>query len=304
MIKTVVRCVGFLMLFWVGQGVAQTNADCPPALMQLEQQKAYVEKAPAKNAGFLWRMEKDGRTSWLYGTMHMMHIDYAKPGMQIMMGMRNSDVLAVEINTYETQPSVKISHTSFKLSPNHLERMQAAYTKDCLSGDPAQLFLSPLLQSQAQRQHLHWGFGPDARLMQIAKRTNKPIIALETMEIQVKALSPQSQAEFDAQLDASLESIETGQFKNALTTQAKAWQTNDFAVFIKNEEEMVSQEPAFMTRLNDERNVAMAQKIEALHNEGKRVFVAVGVTHMTGKQALPKLMAEKGYTLQFVPLKN
>jgi uncharacterized protein YbaP (TraB family) len=67
---------------------------------------------------------------------------------------------------------------------------------------------------------------------------------------------------------------------------------------------MTSSQPEFAQRLLDQRNVQMAQKIDALHQEGKRVFVAVGALHMAGKAALPKLMQERGYSVSTVPLRN
>jgi hypothetical protein len=53
-----------------------------------------------------------------------------------------------------------------------------------------------------------------------------------------------------------------------------------------------------MKRLTDERNAPMAERIDALHTEGKRVLAAVGALHMTGKQGLPKLLAARGYAVQ------
>ncbi len=272
--------------------------------MPLEQQMAYVEKTPAKNAGFLWRIEKDGRSSWLYGTMHQMHIDYAKPGMQIMFGMRSSEVLAPEINFYEPQTPVSTNHATFTLSNLYLERLKKLYVSDCLVGNPSKLFLGPVLEAQMKRQFLYSGYGPDARLMQIAKRSNKAITQLETMAMHAKALSPETQAEFDAQLEFSLAAIEAGTFQADLANMAKAWQTNDLEFFVKTEAQMSSREPAFMRRLNDERNLGMAQKIDTMHMEGKRVFVAVGALHMTGKHGLPKIMHEKGYVVHYIPLRN
>ena len=58
-----------------------------------------------------------------------------------------------------------------------------------------------------------------------------------------------------------------------------------------------AQDRAFLRRLNDERNAPMAERIEALHGEGKRVLVAVGALHMTGEQGLPRLMAARGFTV-------
>jgi uncharacterized protein len=278
--------------------------DCPAPPLPLEQAREHIEKTPAKNAGLLWRVEKSGRVSWLYGTMHLMHIDYAKPGPQIMMGMRSSDVLAVEINLTEPQPSDTIPATKFKLSQEQLERLQKAYLKDCIKADPAQLFTLPLLASQASRQGLFWGYGPDARLMQIAKRSGKPIVQLETIDQQINAMAPQKQSEFDEQINATLTSFENGESLKHLATLAKAWQTNDLQTFATDTEKSAAANPSFLNRLNDERNVLMAEKIDLLHTEGKRVFVAVGAMHMTGPKSLPKLLQDKGYSVNFATLRN
>lgn len=234
-----------------------------------------------------------------------MHIDYAKPGLQVMIGMRTSDVLAVEINVYEPQQPIPTSQTSkFEMSQEQLGRLKSAYQKECIAHDPAQPATHLLMQSQANRLGLFWGYGPDGRLMQIAKRTNKPIIQLESLDQQINALRPRSQVEFDAQLNSSLKSFEHGVLSSHLATLAKAWQRNDLQTFIKDTEQMNAQFPDFARRINDERNVLMARKIDDLHTEGKRIFVAVGATHMTGTHGIPKLLEEKGYTVTFVPLRN
>ena len=53
------------------------------------------------------------------------------------------------------------------------------------------------------------------------------------------------------------------------------------------------QDRAFLRRLNDERNAPMADRVDAMHRDGKRVLVAVGALHMTGDQGLPRLMAAR-----------
>lgn len=286
-----------------------TGSNCPPPLMSLEQQMAHINDVPAKNAGFLWRVEKDGRTSWLYGTMHLNHIDYAKPGPQIMMGMRSSDVLAVEINPYEPQTlPASMQQPELKLSSSQLGKLSKAYAKDCLVFNAASISpLSstvPLLNAQAQREALFWGYSPDARLAQIAKRTSKPIVPLEILAQHVTALVPASQAEFDNAFDSTLNAVESGEIQTELVQLNKAWQQNDWQAIVKLEQEMTTHQPAFAIRLLDQRNVLMADKIDVMHQDGKRVFVAVGAMHMAGKTALPKLLQDKGYAVAYIPLRN
>jgi uncharacterized protein YbaP (TraB family) len=56
----------------------------------------------------------------------------------------------------------------------------------------------------------------------------------------------------------------------------------------------------FMRRLNDERNGPLADGIAALHERGQRIFAAVGALHMTGPQALPALLAARGFRVERV----
>ena len=277
--------------------------------MPLEQQMAYVAGSPARNAGFLWRIEKDGRTSWLYGTIHLNHIDYAKPGPQIMLGMRSSDVLALEINPYEPhKPSAVAPSPAIRLSGEQLDRVSKAYARECLALNSASVSAAavtmPLLLAQAQRKGLLAGYSPDSRLAQIAQRTGKPIVQLETLEQQLALLAPKSQAEFDAAFQLTLTEFESGKMQSDLVELNLAWRESAWQTFVKLEQDMTSSQPEFAQRLLDQRNVHMAQKIDALHQEGKRVFVAVGALHMAGKAALPKLMQERGYSVSTVPLRN
>lgn len=68
-------CIFIIVPMLVRAQNQNPDSSCPPTPMPLEHQMAYVANAPAMNAGFLWRIEKDERTSWLYGTMHLNHID-------------------------------------------------------------------------------------------------------------------------------------------------------------------------------------------------------------------------------------
>ena len=52
------------------------------------------------------------------------------------------------------------------------------------------------------------------------------------------------------------------------------------------------------TRLLDARNPGLAERIDALHTSGQRVFAAVGSLHMIGRTGLPALLARRGYTVE------
>ena len=63
------------------------------------------------------------------------------------------------------------------------------------------------------------------------------------------------------------------------------------------------QEKAQFKRLLDDRNPALAERIDALHNAGNKVFAAVGSLHMVGKMGLPALLAQRGYQVERMEFK-
>lgn len=290
-----------------GQTIDKPNHHvCPPAPLPLDQQKEYIEKAPAKNAGFLWRVEKDSRISWLYGTMHLSTVDYAKPGTQIMQGMRQIDVFAAELHLNESQPNTPVNTSRFVVADAQLIRLRTAYQQDCVIGDSFSNLLPVLVLSstQAQREGLFPGYSPDLRLLQIAQRTSKPIVSLENLAQQNLALTPASQQEFNEILTGFLDAFESGELRKDILRLHQLWRENDWPALIQYEREQRTEYPAWTHRMLDERNTLMARKIDTLHQQGQRVFVAVGALHMVGENGLPKLLDKLGYTVRFIPLKN
>jgi uncharacterized protein YbaP (TraB family) len=166
--------------------------------------------------------------------MHLNHIDYAKPGPLIMMGVHNSDVLAIEINRHDRQTvAAHVSITSIKLSDTQLEKLSKAYAKDCLVFNASNISsigaINPVFITQAQRQALFSGFSPESRLTQISLRRGKPIVSLETLEQQIAALTPSSQAEFDQFFESALMNFESGKMRTELLQLNMAWRQNDWS---------------------------------------------------------------------------
>ena len=48
----------------------------------------------------------------------------------------------------------------------------------------------------------------------------------------------------------------------------------------------------------DDRNPGLADGIDRLHREGRRVFAAVGALHMAGPRGLLRLLAARGFTVE------
>jgi hypothetical protein len=85
---------------------------------------------------------------------------------------------------------------------------------------------------------------------------------------------------------------------------AQAWETGDLAALEDYERwcecAATDADRDFLRKLNDERNAPLADAIEAQHQQGRRVFAAVGALHMTGPQSLPRLLAQRGFKVERV----
>ena len=98
--------------------------------------------------------------------------------------------------------------------------------------------------------------------------------------------------------------MQSGLGRRVLLRMANAWERGDLRE-IENYARWcdcvkTADDRAMLTALNDERNPAMAERIEALHGEGQRLFIAVGALHMTGPKSLPALLKARGFRVERV----
>lgn len=130
----------------------------------------------------------------------------------------------------------------------------------------------------------------------------RPIVALETPEEQLSVMTPADPARAARILEQMLKQLEQGQARSQIVRIAEAWAQGDLAAIEQSPEwcECIETEAdrQFLRELNDDRNTRFAQRIDALHAEGKPVLVAIGALHMTGPQALPKLLAQRGFEVE------
>ncbi|MEO8362053.1 MAG: TraB/GumN family protein, partial [Vicinamibacteria bacterium] len=85
---------------------AQTSAPstCPPAAQQPSPSEIAELAKNAKDHGFLWKATKDGKTSYLYGTIHVGRTDWMFPGPVTMSALRGTDAIALELDMMD--PSI------------------------------------------------------------------------------------------------------------------------------------------------------------------------------------------------------
>ncbi|HEY4066521.1 MAG TPA: TraB/GumN family protein [Burkholderiaceae bacterium] len=288
---------------------------CPPtAAMPTPEQMQAGAKA-ARDHGFLWRLRKDGRESWLYGTVHVARLEWAFPGPTIVTALKASDTVALELDVLDPEIQQRMiqgarASTATALPEPLRQRLQRQAEAECLppqalAGMTPEMQVATLESLIGRRDGLDPSYGIDIVLDGWARATKKPVVSLETPELQLATLAMPTPAETLEFVDSSLSEIETGQAAPSLKQIAQVWADGDldrlshyesWCDCVKTPADRVA-----MKRLLDDRNPGLADSIAALHARGQRVFAAVGSLHMIGPLGLPNLLAQRGFEVRPVP---
>ncbi len=300
------------MLVALGLGAAAAPA-CPPPPAAPSAAQWQAAQRDARDLGLLWRLSKDGRDSWLFGTIHVGKLAWSAPGPALRQALAQSDVLALEIDPTDAMLAARLQQAARQAPPADdpalRQRLQAQAAAACLNGDALQ-GLHPMLQLltltllQARTQDLDAAFSQELMLARTARAAGLRVVALETEEQQIGALMPADALQMRRLVEQSLEQLESGRGGTVLRRMAEAWAAGDLDTLQRHAEWCecadTEEQRAWLRRLNDERNDHLARGIDALHRRGQRVFAAVGALHMTGPRALPGLLQQLGYKVQRV----
>ncbi len=280
-------------------------ATCPPPID--------AAQAPLPlDRGYLWRITRAGRQSFLFGTVHVGKPTWRAWGPQTEHALQASDTLALELDPTDPSLQTAIMQTPAPppLGAERAARLQRAIERACISA-LAMVGLHPVLQVSTlsvleSRWHgLASEFASETLLVERARRLRQPVVALETAQLQKDALIPTDPAQVLALVDDALLQVENQTTRRVLGRLVAAWESGDLAALESYPQwcECADNEAdrAHLQRLNDARNPALARRIERLHQQGRRVFAAVGALHMTGPNALPRLLAARGFKVERVP---
>jgi uncharacterized protein len=298
----------------VGVAPVLAASSCPPPLSAAPDVSS---QTVAKDHGLLWRVSRDGRSSYLFGTLHVGKPSWQLLGPQLTAALQTSDVLALEVDPSdpaladalrEALPLATASEgLGAALTPGLQARLDQAFERACVDGQ-AMAGLHPVLQMTALTVMQARWLGSDAAyasehvLAGQARAQGQRIVSLETPAQQVQALVPSNAAEAEKILSQGLTQLEKQSGRRVLARLIKTWETGDLVALEKFEAwcecASTAEERRFYRRLNDERNPGLADGIEAQHAQGRRVLAAVGALHMTGPQSLPRLLAKRGFEVE------
>ena len=291
---------------------AQPAPDCPPAAQSPSIEQVQAGLRAARDHGFLWRITKDGRSSYLYGTLHAAKLAWMYPGPRVVQALAATDTIALELDLLDPDVTQRLATLVSALPGSELaeptrQRMARQTAAACLPLE-ALAALSPELQVMtlatlaARRDGIDPAYGIDLFLAGWARATGKKTVSLETPELQARVLQVEDARERITLVETGLDDLESGRARAQVVRIAQVWADADLATMLRFEDWCdclkTKSDREAMARMLDERNLGLADGIDTLHADGRHVFAAVGSLHMLGPMGLPALLARRGYVVE------
>jgi uncharacterized protein YbaP (TraB family) len=266
--------------------------------------------ASSRDRGALWRFARDGRHGYLYGTIHVGKPEWAMPGRAVFGALADAETIVMEADPLDPAFHAGLiaparPHEAPRLPAPLVQRLRTQATKACtpwerLAKMPPMMIATVLTLRDAAWEGLFAEYASEMVLAGYAKGAGKSIAVLETTAIQRAALAGGPPAEQLAAVEQALQGLERGTARRELVAVAEAWAGGDLEALGRTLLHTTDAERTGLERLITGRNPAMAARIEALHADGRRAFVAAGILHMIGETGLPALLQERGFTVERV----
>lgn len=262
----------------------------------------------------LWEISGNGLAtpSYLFGTFHLMCKDDMFFSKNFKNSLSNADMLVMEIdlsdskNTFGAIEFLKMKNdTTLKmiLSQNEYNKL-SSFFKDSLKMSLSffenmkpvflQVLFYPKMMSCKQSGSL------EEAIMVQAKKANKQIKGLETIELQSALLDNISYQEQAKSLMELIDDFKKQKLNfEKLLQSYKSQNAKEMSKLIESDPEMKNQMPELL----DNRNINWVNQFETLMPNAS-LFVAVGAGHLFGKMGLIQLLQKKGYQLRPIENKN
>lgn len=307
--------IGLTLSLAIGSLVStHARTDCPPVPQEPTPQQMADGFRDARDRGAMWTITKDGRTSHLYGTLHVGKMGWAFPGPKLMQVLRETQVLVLELDPTDPALPAEMKAASAQagqltLSAADQARLDAQADAACLPREALRP-LHPLMQGitytvlSARRDGLDPAFGQEFTLVGFARAQQRPIVSLETMTSQMSVLLPRDAAAARASFERMLGDLESGKGRTQLLRISEAWSRGDLQLLESLEAlcdcQPTPEEREFARLINDARNPHLARRIAEEHAKGRPILAAVGILHMTGPQAVTTLLEQQGFEVKRV----
>ena len=259
---------------------------------------------------FLWKVEGDGASAYLLGSLHVLTADFYPLSAAINQAFTASKTLVEEVDIDETNDPMVMMAALAKAMLTNGQTLDQVVAPDTFAevtrraekaGLPmmaiqrmkpwlvAITLMAPTLQAAGFKPEL----GVDRHFFDRAKDSGMKRQALETMAYQLDrfdSLSPKLQEDLLKTTMAELDTEVAG-----VKELAQAWTFGNVAEMEKLTLQTMKESPELYQSLLVERNRNWVPHVEKCLKEKAGCFIVVGAAHLVGPDGLPALLAKKGY---------
>jgi uncharacterized protein YbaP (TraB family) len=267
----------------------------------------------AQTRNFAWKVTGREGTIYLVGSVHLLTKDFYPLHDALESAYKDSDLLVEEIDIADmTGPGAQMAMLQKGMQPSStpIDKVLTPATMALLQKKAAELSL-PI---DALKQFKPWmialtieamqwtkaGFDPqlglDMHFYEQAKKDNKTVQGLETVEYQLARFDEMSLELQDHLLAETLKELDTEQA--SMSKLIEAWRSGDAPAVERIVLKDLQQEPQLYQRLLVERNKNWMPKLEALFTRRTRALVVVGAAHLVGPDGLLAMLKAKGFKVE------
>ncbi len=261
----------------------------------------------------LWKVQSKKNVVYLMGSIHYLKPQNYPLDQAMEDAFKNSKQLVLEID-FESANTKEGQQLMF---------MKGVYAdgrtlKDAVSGENYKLAEKELtalgLDIQVVSQLKPWfvaititllklqklGFDPnygiDRYFYQKAKKENRQVIGLETLEYQIDLFDRMTARAQESMLQQTLK--EADSIEGAVDAVVKAWSSGDINTLDATLLQGMREYPEVYQKLVLERNRAWLPKIESYLAQDENYLVVVGAGHLAGKDGVIEMLKAKGYSVK------
>jgi uncharacterized protein YbaP (TraB family) len=275
------------------------------------------EATAAQHRGQLYRVTHDGKTSYLFGTIHVGRDGVYPLDPVVSRALLDSKALVIELDIREnTAFQVALArHGRYAegdslqnhLTPATLQKTTQALAKAGISLQSVQqykpwLVANLLVGAELDLHGFQRSQAVEYALLAAAQKQDKTVRELESADYQLSLFDSLDERQQEQYLLENLADLADGDSLKRSQALIDAWSAADkpgihAAWQAATTGDSIS--AGFMNRvLLGKRNPEMAANIERIMQQDQVAFVGVGLLHLVGDDGLPQLLKRRGYQVE------
>lgn len=278
---------------------------------------ALTRPAAASRQSVLYKVVRDGRTAYLFGTIHVGTSALYPLAPEVTQALGDSTELVLELDTRsaDAYTLAVLAYGSYgkgerierHIAPATLEKLTTAlHAQGITVGSVAHLkpwlIANILMGLELHRSGYERAHGNESVLLAHAQAHGTPVTELESADYQLALFDTLSEAQGESYLLECLSQLADGTSLGKAKATIDAWTSGKAAALDALVPDAVSggSVVAEFTRhvLLGRRNPEMVLRIERVMQGGRTAFVAVGLLHLLGADGLPRLLSQRGYIVE------